>query len=40
MEGVGLKKDKDGYYVTTHRARSDSYESPEKIPDNIIKKLM
>lgn len=35
-EGVSLRKDKDGFYVATHRARSKSYPSPEKIPDGRI----
>lgn len=39
MKGVSLKKDKDGYFVTTHRCRSDSYESPDKIPDYKIKRI-
>ena len=30
--GVSLGADKNGFFVFTHRARSDSYESPEKIP--------
>jgi hypothetical protein len=32
-----LKQDKDGYYVATHRARSKSYKSPDKIPEKAIK---
>lgn len=36
FDGVSLKKDKDGFFVHTHRARSDSYPSPEKIPDGRI----
>jgi hypothetical protein len=31
-EGVSMGADKDGFFVYTHRARSDSHESPEKIP--------
>ena len=27
-----MGKDDDGYFIYTHRARSKSYESPEKIP--------
>lgn len=30
--GVGLGADKNGFYVYTHRARSKSHASPEKIP--------
>lgn len=37
MDGVSLGQDEKGYYVYTHRARSKSYESPEKIPDSKIK---
>jgi 8-oxo-dGTP pyrophosphatase MutT (NUDIX family) len=39
FEGVGLKQDDNGWYVTTHRARSDSYESPEKIPQSVVDKI-
>lgn len=31
FKGCSLAKDKDGYFVYTHRARSKSYEAPEKI---------
>lgn len=31
-----LAKDKDGYYVTTHRCRSKSYESIDKIPKKDV----
>jgi hypothetical protein len=36
FKGVSVDKDKEGYYVRTHRARSDSYESIEAIPDSAI----
>lgn len=36
LSEVGLAKDDKGYYVYTHRARSKSYASPEKIPDKDI----
>ncbi len=36
FDGVGLKKDKRGFYVTTHRARSDSYPHPDDIPNADI----
>jgi 2'-5' RNA ligase len=36
FEGVGLKQDDDGWYVHTHRARSDSYPSPEAIPQDDV----
>lgn len=34
--GVSIGKDKDGYFAYTHRARSKSYESPEKIPKSKL----
>ena len=37
LKGVSLGKDDDGYFVYTHRCRSDSYESPEKIPKSKIR---
>jgi hypothetical protein len=37
MQGVSLGKDKKGYFVYTHRCRSDSYETPHKIPKSRIK---
>lgn len=37
LKGVSLGKDKDGYFVFTHRCRSKSYSSPEAIPDSKIK---
>lgn len=37
LDGVSLGKDKDGYFVYTHRARCKSYSSPEKIPKSKIK---
>lgn len=30
--GVSIGRDEDGYFVATHRARSESYDSPDKIP--------
>lgn len=36
---VGLKQDEDGHYVTTHRARSDSYPSPEAIPQDVVDRI-
>jgi 8-oxo-dGTP pyrophosphatase MutT (NUDIX family) len=36
LDGVSLGRDDDGYYVYTHRARSNSYESPEAIPDSKV----
>ena len=30
--GVGVGKDDDGFFVHTHRARSKSYASKDKIP--------
>ena len=37
FDGVTVRQDKDGYYCATHRARSKSYPSPDKIPDSKIK---
>lgn len=36
FEGTSLKQDDKGWYVATHRARSDSYESPDSIPDKDV----
>lgn len=36
FEGVSLAQDEGGYFVHTHRARSDSYDSPEAIPQKKI----
>lgn len=37
FEGVGGPfQDDDGWFVRTHRARSDSYPTPEEIPDSAI----
>ena len=33
---VGIRKDKDGYYARTHRARSKSYSSKEAIPKKVL----
>ena len=37
FDGVSLGADNKGFFVYTHRCRSHSYESPEKIPDSKIK---
>ena len=37
FNGVSLGADKNGFFVYTHRARSKSSKSPEKIPDKSIK---
>lgn len=37
MREVSLGKDKDGYFVYTHRCRSKSYETPHDIPKTRIK---
>ena len=34
--GVSMGADKNGFFVYTHRARSKSYKSPEKIPNKDI----
>ena len=35
--GCSFLKDKDGYYCSTHRARSKSYPSIDKIPLSDVK---
>jgi hypothetical protein len=35
-KGVSLKKDKNGYYCHTHRARSKSYKTVNSIPKSVI----
>ena len=37
LDGVSLGKDKAGYFVYTHRARSSSYDKPSKIQQSKIK---
>lgn len=37
--GCSIGKDKDGYFAYTHRARSKSYESPQKIPVKVLKSI-
>lgn len=37
--GVSLAKDKDGFFVYTHRARSKSYKTQEAIPKSVIEKI-
>lgn len=37
FKGVTVKKDSKGYFVQTHRARSKSYDTIDKIPDSAIK---
>lgn len=36
---VGMGEDEDGHYVKTHRARSDSYETPEAIPQSEVDRI-
>lgn len=36
LDGVGLSKDKDGWYIKTHRARSKSYKDVDSIPDSVV----
>jgi hypothetical protein len=38
-DGMHLKKDRNGFYVHTHRLRSDSYPTPEDIPDSEVEKI-
>lgn len=35
--GVSIGRDDDGYFAMTHRARSESYSSPDKIPMKTLK---
>lgn len=35
--GCCIAVDKDGYYAYTHRARSSSYSSLEKLPKKVVK---
>ena len=35
----GIGQDKDGYYATTHRARSKSYKSKKDIPASVLKRI-
>lgn len=37
FKGVSVGKDKDGFYVYTHRCRSKSYPTQDAIPDSRIK---
>ena len=37
MKEVSLGKDDKGYFVYTHRCRSDSYKTPGGIPKSKIK---
>lgn len=37
FNGVSIGRDKNGYFVFTHRARSKSYDSVGKIPNSVIK---
>ncbi len=37
FDGTTVKKDKDGYFCMTHRCRSKSYPSVDKIPAGRIK---
>jgi hypothetical protein len=41
FDGVGLKKDRNGFYVhnSTHRSRSDSYPTADDIPDSEIEEI-
>ncbi len=35
--GVSMGADEDGFFIYTHRARSKSYSSPDKIPKKVQK---
>jgi predicted nucleic acid-binding Zn-ribbon protein len=39
FDGLALKKDKNGFYVHTHRSRSDSYPTVDDIPDQEIEQI-
>jgi hypothetical protein len=39
FDGVALKKDRNGFYVHTHRSRSDSYPTVDDIPDKDIEDI-
>lgn len=39
FDGVGLKKDRNGFYVHTHRSRSDSYPTVDDIPASEIEEI-
>jgi hypothetical protein len=36
FQGVSVGRDKDGFYVFTHRARSKSYPSAADIPKKVV----
>lgn len=36
-KGCGVKEDKNGVYIHTHRARSKSYPDLKLIPDSVVK---
>ena len=36
-DGVSIGRDDDGYFACTHRARSESYPSPDRIPLSKLK---
>ena len=35
----GIGKDDNGYFATTHRARSKSYENKKDIPASVLKRI-
>ena len=37
--GCGIMYDKDGYFATTHRARSKSYPTKKDIPHSVLKRI-
>jgi hypothetical protein len=37
LKGLSKGKDKNGVYIKTHRARSKSYPSLDKIPLSVLK---
>ena len=39
FDGVSIGRDDNGFYCCTHRCRSDSYPSVDKIPQSIAKRI-
>jgi len=39
FDGVSIGRDKDGFYCCTHRSRSKSYSSADKIPKSVAKSI-
>ena len=39
FKGVSVGRDPNGFFVLTHRARSDIYDQPSDIPDSVIESI-